>query len=390
LSSTLAGWYADSRLAEVLVVVSFATVIESARIVPVAVLSRSMAFKDSATIDFIRAVTQVVTCLSLAVLGKGYWALVIGLLSGSITATLFTFVKHPLRPAIRSFRWPRQVMARSRLLLVGHLAWHAYRNGDVVLVGKSAGSEALGYFSVARTLAWLPVEKLVTVLTSLTQSLFAHHRENLPELRRYLLYTTDAILLATLLPLAGLAATADIAVPLILGDKWTPAVPLLRILVVPAVLTGALTVMSQVAAARGGELRILKSNLISVVLTAAAYTAVASHFGLLAGAACWALSALLVFGWFARRTLLDIDLSVRQYAASWTTGGTATVAMLVVVTLVRSLSAGAMKPAVELTACILLGAAIGLIGVVRSTSPVARHLVQMATSRLLRQSRLSP
>ncbi len=378
----LASWYGDARLGLIFLALVPAILLEASRLVPVAMLSRTLAFDQAAKIDFARAITQTATTLILAGLGAGFWAIIAALVTGSLAATLLATIYWPLRPAVRSFSWPRDVLRRSRVLYGGLLAWHAYRNGDVVMVGKIVDSTGLGYFTVARTVAWLPIEKLVSVLTSLTQSLFAHVREEPAELRQYLVSITEAVVLATTLPLAGLAATADLAIPLVLGAKWEASVPLVRVLIIPAIVSGVFAVASQVSMVRGGETRILTANVASALLTLAAYVGVGSAAGLLAGAASWAVFSVIVFMWFMHRLLVSLQMSAGQYLLAWKSGAVATAAMLTVVLGFRLAMAGRLHPAAELASAIALGSTFGVAAALRSESPVVRKVVQQFRSRL--------
>jgi O-antigen/teichoic acid export membrane protein len=379
----IASLYHEPALHTILLVLAPVVVLDAARLVPVAALSRDLAFSSGAVVEFSRALTQTVAVLALAAMGYGYWALVVGLLLSSAFSAVLAIVRARLWPRIPRLL-PDGVIGRARVLYAGYLAWQAYRGADTLIVGRIAGASTAGEFSLARTLAWLPTEKLVSVLTSLTQSFFAHLSDDVEETRRYVVWLTEAVVLLSMLPLVGLALTADLALPLALGPQWSTAAGPFRWLIIPTALGAATTILSQIAAVRGGERWIATANLASLALTVASYGVVGAKFGLTAALAAWAACSFAIFCWLARKAIASIGLPSLAYLRAWRSGVSAALVMTVSVLGVRALLPRDIRPAVELGAAILTGVVVALPTVWWSGSPVVRRIGDQLRRRLLR------
>jgi teichuronic acid exporter len=382
-SKPIAALYHEPALRQILLVLAPVVVLDAARLVPVAALSRDLAFRSGAIVEFSRALTQTVVVLILAKMGYGYWALVVGLLLSSGFSAVFAIVRTRLWPRFPHLL-PDGLIGRARLLYAGYLAWQAYRGADTLIVGRLAGASTAGEFSMARTLAWLPTEKLVSVLTSLTQSFFAHLSDDVDETRRYVVWLTEAIVLLSILPLAGLAVTADLVLPMALGPQWGAAAAPFRWLIIPTALGAATTIVSQIAAVRGGEKWIAGANLASLLLTIVSYGVVGAVFGMTAALATWACCSIIIFWWVARKTIDSIALSQREYLRAWRSGIIAACSMSISVLAVRALLPVSATPAVELTAAITTGIAVAIPTVWWSGSPVVRKIGERVQRRLWR------
>lgn len=381
MAGPLASAYGEPALRLILLVLAPVVVLDAARLVPVAALSRDLSFRAGAAVEFFRALTQTVVVLAFAALGYGYWALVFGLLFSAAFSAVFATVRARLRPRMPT-ALPAGILGRARTLYVGYLAWSAYRGADTLLVGRLSGAATAGEFSMARTLAWLPTEKLVAVLTSLTQSFFAHLAEDEAETRRYVLWLTEAIVLVSVLPLIGLALTADLALPLALGKQWAAAAGPFRWLVIPTVLGAATTIVGQIAAVRGGELWIAKANFASLILTVLSYGAVGATFGMSAALATWATCSIVIFAWLAHKANSSIGLSTAAYLGAWRSGLIAAGIMAFAVLGVRALLPVDTRAIYELAIAIATGVIVTIPAMWWSGSPVVRLVVRRVATRL--------
>jgi PST family polysaccharide transporter len=101
-----------------------------------------------------------VATLCLALMGFGYWALILGnMVPGVITTAVILYVR-PCRVA-----WPRFSSIREPLrfgwhLSVSTLAQNAYERLDNLVAARVLGQSALGFYGNAWELANVPLEKV--------------------------------------------------------------------------------------------------------------------------------------------------------------------------------------------------------------------------------------
>ena len=100
-----------------------------------------------------------------------------------------------------------------------------------MLIGTFIGTQALGYYAMAFQIASLPQMVLSgSVYLTLFSATSDAQREGTVSAERFLNVLRVSLLLAVPM-LTGIAATAPLSVPLLLGDKWLPMVPLIWLLV---------------------------------------------------------------------------------------------------------------------------------------------------------------
>jgi O-antigen/teichoic acid export membrane protein len=254
--------------------------------------------------------------LGLAWAGQGYWALVLGNLFGAVILSAVVTVRFGLVPA-----WPRTAelatpLSYARHILVGRIAWVLYRNSDILIAGRLLGSGLLGYYSMAWNVASLPGEKLGNVLTAATAPFFAAIQADRPALRHYFLRVTEALSLVLYPLLFGFLAVADLAVPLVLGEKWIPAVPVLRILIVFAAINAITTPVSQVLNVTGHTRTGMLSGLIALGVLPPAFLVGGMLWGMSGIAGAWIVGYPIVMLLPVRTALRTLEIPLGGYLGS--------------------------------------------------------------------------
>jgi O-antigen/teichoic acid export membrane protein len=246
VATPLANFFRAPQLRPVVIVMSAAFFISAFSVVPNALLRKQMRFKILAVIEGLQGLAQAVSTLVLAFLGFGYWALVFGILSFSLCATILTLVWKRQR-----FAWPRAVIVRVPLLfswriIVGRLSWAVYDNSDFIVAGRVLGQAPLGAYTLAWTLAHSPLEKLTVLVNRVTPSVFSAVQNDHAALRRYLRTITGGLALIIFPATLGMALVADEFVRVALGARWAGVVLPLELLAVHALIRSNLIVASPV------------------------------------------------------------------------------------------------------------------------------------------------
>src|SRR5205823_12283189 len=105
-----------------------------------------------------------------------------------------------------------------------------YSTLDDVAAGRVLGQTAVGLYGMAWTLANVPLEKVVSLVTQIIPSYLATVQKDAAALRRYLTNLSEALALITFPLTIGLALVASDVVPLVLGKKWVGMIAPLRVL----------------------------------------------------------------------------------------------------------------------------------------------------------------
>lgn len=183
--------------------------------------------------------TNLITAL-LAILGMGVWAVVLGML-----------LAYPVQMIIlnRSYRWKpskffkidkwQEVLSYGGNLLGVSLLEQLRKNIDYLIVGKFLGVDALGIYFFAFNAGSGISNNVIMAFTSSMFPYFCEVRENVQQLRTRF-FTSLKKSSLVIIPLIILQSSlAPFYVPIIFGQKWASAVPILVIIclsVIPVVV----------------------------------------------------------------------------------------------------------------------------------------------------------
>ncbi len=355
----LAAYYAEPRLAPVVMVLSSVLVLSGLNAIPLAVMQQQLQYRLLAAIDFGKAIAQGLTVLICALLGLRYWSLAIGLIAGHLVALLWTrrYVRLAPRRPVRAAIGPTLQYAQH--LVVSALAWYLYSNADFAIVGGVAGLAALGYYQFAWNVAQLPGEKLANVLQAVVLPFFGSIGEDRAALRHYFLILSE-LLVSVMLPiLFGFALVSPIAVPLIFGAKWAASIPVMQVLVICAAINSVSMLSQHVLGATGQAVVTARLNLAALVILPTGFFIAARQSGPLAVACVWLLAQPMLVGVPLLKLRSSIDLSVRQYLRNLRAPFFCSLGMAAAVLGVRTRLHG-VAPIVQLFVLCTLGAVVYL------------------------------
>lgn len=196
------------KLPLVIIVLSVGFIISGIRTVPSSLLQKELRFKLLALIEGSQSVVQALVTLVLAFFGFGYWALVLGILSFSITPTCLILIWRRQSFALPRFASIRRAVHYSRHVVIGRLCWASYNDSDFIIAGRVLGEAPLGAYTLAWTLAHTPLEKLTTLVNRVTPSVFAKIQTDSETLRRYLRNITCGMALLVFPATIGMALVA--------------------------------------------------------------------------------------------------------------------------------------------------------------------------------------
>jgi polysaccharide transporter, PST family len=203
----------------------------------VAVMQRELRFKTLVVLDLCSALLGAAAAILFASVHPNFWALVVGsLVTQSVWLVLILPVSgwHPGLPhwapgTGASLRFGSEVASFNVLNFFS-------RNIDNVLIGKFWGEAPLGYYSRAYNLMLVPLSQVIYPLGQVMTPLLARLQD---EPRRYAAVYRSAIgkVLLVCIPIVTvIIACSDWLVLLLLGPRWLPAAPVLRVLAVSALL----------------------------------------------------------------------------------------------------------------------------------------------------------
>jgi len=231
LAQPLAVFFKEPHVGGIVMALSLLFLFDAVQVVPRAQMQRLLQFERLAVVTFVQVVATSILLVSSARAGLGHWSLVINTLGGTAAATILLLFWHPY-----SVAWPRDIAKLSRPLLQGwrilasRASWYGYSNADQTIIGRVLGKEALGTYSFAVTFSSLAQQEIGSIITRVVPGIFSEVQHQREELRRYFLMLTEFITVLTFPMAIGMAVTADILIPQILGPEWNSVIVPLQLL----------------------------------------------------------------------------------------------------------------------------------------------------------------
>ena len=234
-----AQFYADFRLVPIMYVLAAIALLRGSRNIGVVMFQREMAFDRDFLLMAIGRIASFAVTISLAILVQSYWALIAGMCTGTIVELVLSYRMHPFRPRFSTERW-RDLFAFSKWLLFSNTLWFLGQRSADLILGRVIGARAVGLYSVGAEIGTLPTSELVAPINRAALPGYSRLTETEGALKRGYLDVIGIITIVAVPAGVGISASAEILIPLLLGNKWLDAIPVVHFVALAGAI-GALT-----------------------------------------------------------------------------------------------------------------------------------------------------
>jgi O-antigen/teichoic acid export membrane protein len=260
-------------------------------------MQKELDFRSLAAVNLIAGGVNLIFACVAAFLLRSVWALVVGMLAGSVAALVLSYLAHPFRPRLRFDRQhARELLGFGKFLTASRIALYVLTQGDDAYVGKVLGTEPLGLYRLAYRISSLPDTGVAQVICRVMLPAYSALQDDLDQLRRTYLRTLKLTALVAIPMAAGFLGLAPYIIAVLYGEQWMPAVPALQILCLYGLerAIGALGGSLILALGRPDiGLRVIVVKLIVMVLCIGPLTA---RYGIVGTSTAMTLSAMAVQG----------------------------------------------------------------------------------------------
>lgn len=231
LSPLITLFYGEPELVGITLALTVSFVLGGVAAQHLALLNRRMEFGSLATIEVLAILVGSAIAIVAAWLGAGYWSLV-----------LF----HVLQPGVRMIvawhrtRWRPSRPARARdgremLTFGANLSAFEFlnyfsRHMDNILIGRYEGADSLGAYTKAYGLLLLPIQQIQGPVHRVAIPTLSRLQDEPERFRRFFLTGLRSVAFVVLPMITALAVLAEEVVLILLGDQWTDAIAVFRIL----------------------------------------------------------------------------------------------------------------------------------------------------------------
>ncbi|GAA0856943.1 lipopolysaccharide biosynthesis protein [Aliiglaciecola litoralis] len=239
----IAQFYSQPVLTEVIYCLALVRIIQGLNNFGVFVAQKQLNFKVDFVLTLWTRLIYLAATIGFAWYLQSFWALVFGQLVSAFAGCLLSYYLHPYRPKLTLYNW-RDMLKYSKSTVPLSLGRYINNQADVAVVGRVASAEFLGLYHIAVNLAGLfTKELLMPVIRGLIPNLSV--LRDTPNFKDVLI-TTFAAAVYVFLPVGvGLSLVAEDFVPVVLGEQWLAAIPMLAWFSLYAMVGGMLMFFSE-------------------------------------------------------------------------------------------------------------------------------------------------
>lgn len=267
--------YGQEDLTLALRVLGAGFVLSALELIPNSLLLKNFKYKKIAMVQFVSGLVGAGTSVVLALLGFGFWTLILGGMSIQVARVLMLYL---LQPAVvwptRNLRAGLELASFGGVLLAANLVWHVYVSMDIFIAGRFWTAEELGLYAVALQLAVMPLQKILPTLKQISLPAYSSINADRSASRYYVQKALRLSMSISLPVFFGLASITVLLVPIVLNEKWAASVPIVTLLFLTMPFRMFLELQQPAVIAAGGPGLILKNSVwILLLLTPVFYLA---------------------------------------------------------------------------------------------------------------------
>jgi PST family polysaccharide transporter len=302
----VAWFYGDERVAALAQGFAVVIVIGALGAQHTALLNRSMRFRFLAALDTIASLAGFLGAVLLAAAFHTYWSLFAAIAIAATVNAIGAWIGTGFVPGLP--RWEAGA-AQMVSLGAGFAGFNVFtfvaRNLDNVLIGRVWGDAALGLYDRAYKLLLFPLFQFNAPLARVMLPTLARLRTDGQRYCSAYLRAVNQLLLVTQPGIVFAIATADLFVPILLGEHWRAAAPIFQWLGLAALLQPISSTTNWLFISQGRSRAFAWFGAFNAVMSAAAFFA-GLPWGSIGVAAAYSISQVLlrspVMWWMATRT----------------------------------------------------------------------------------------
>lgn len=308
-AGTIAVFFEEPRLELIIYVIAGSHFAASFSNVGVIDLRKRMQFSREFVYLTTPKLFSIVANILFAFYFRNYWALVAGMLTGTVVRFLMSYVMSSYRPGFSIANW-REVFGFSKWVLVSQYLAFIGREAPIFVIGKLVSSHQVGLYRMSVEIGNFVSSEVYAPVLRVLYPAFSINKKEAADL--YL----DAVGLIILIigpACVGVALVAEPIVTLLLGETWIETVPLIQVLSVAGLLRTAWLNPGSVTMARGRSRDSAWLSIPPIVVLVPALIILTNHYGLIGAAWAKFLAAavqfVMSFGyvyWFLGKSLGEI------------------------------------------------------------------------------------
>lgn len=225
-----AQFFNEPVIQQVIRIAGIGLIINSTGVVNRWLLYKELKFKKNAIVDVSCSTVTTVITIILAFHGFSFWSIVYGSLAGNVFEVLLLWAVNPWRPKLKfDEKIAKELIHFGKYIVISTMLLFFILNIDNVIAGRVLGTVFVGYYTLAFKFGNYSTTLIAHVGTVIF-STFAKMQDELERLKKAYLMQLKYVSMISIPMAFGTLAIATEFVTIVLGEKWTPIIPILQIL----------------------------------------------------------------------------------------------------------------------------------------------------------------
>lgn len=226
-------FYQEAELTNIIILVAMTFLIQPFGQQFIVLWQKELKFNDIAKVDILTKLVALIVSIVFAYYNYGVYALVYGVLAGTILQTL-VFVYKGLREYTISFVFRlsdvREFLSFGLYQMAEKTLNYFNSQIDTLLIGRLLGVEILGVYHIAKQIIMKPIQIINPIVSKVTFPVMAKIQNDTDRLKEIYLKTINLLSSINFPIYLFMLITAPQLVPLMFGEQWVDAVIILQIL----------------------------------------------------------------------------------------------------------------------------------------------------------------
>jgi O-antigen/teichoic acid export membrane protein len=358
-SGLFAELYGEPEVQPLLATLSLSFLLTALGATQQALLLREMSFARLETLLVVAAIGGAAVAVALAAAGAGAWAIIGQQLAMATLGSILMWRASAWRPRLLFSKASARDLFGFSGPLVGHrLLYYLHQNADRLIIGRALGPAALGAYAIAYNVMLQPASRIASPITRVLAPVFSRMQDQPERIAAAWARTTRLVGAIAIPALLGLVVVAPDFVPVVLGDQWDAAIPVIQALAFVGMIQAIQAVNVDILMARDRTPWLLSYSIGFTTAHIIAFL-IGVQWGITGVAVAYLISSVLVEPVLTFLTAKALHVSIWTFFRSLSGVVQAAGGMALIVLAARVTMVDADVPAlVRLVGCSALGAAV--------------------------------
>lgn len=178
-------------------------------------------------------VVDLVVAVVVAIIFRSVWALVAGMVAMNFVKFVISYSIHEYRPSVEfDIAYGKEMFGFGKWLFVSSILVFLYGQGDDVFVGWFFAASSLGVYQLAYRFSNAPATEVTHVISRVAFPALSKVQNDTAKLREGFRRAVQLSTIVAFPMAAGIAAVTPQFVPIVLGNQWQSAIPVMQILAI--------------------------------------------------------------------------------------------------------------------------------------------------------------